>query len=163
MDPRDPFDTQRMLETRTDPLYRGIMDDPMSWYKPSKIHPRMRPMTDYDRTLPELSYIPKSHRTAAVNMRRGLEDVRRAVALDFAKLNSTAAVRAAQNVAKARPEAAPPMTPPQPVRPVPGPRTASYDAQNQSAQRQAAVERGELQQVKPLAGELARWSTQKVI
>lgn len=74
-----------------------------------------------------------------------------------------ASVGAPQNVAKARPEATPPRTPPQPVRPAPDPRTAAYDAQNQSAQRQAAVERGDLQQVKPLEGELARWSTQKVV
>lgn len=78
-------------------------------------------------------------------------------------LMPVASVGAPQNVAKARPEAAPPRTPPQPVRVVPDPRTAAYDAQNQSAQRRAAVERGELQQVKPLAGELARWSTQKVV
>ena len=161
MDPRDPFDTQRMLETRTDPLYRGVMDDPMSWYKPSKIHPRMRPMTDYDRTLPELSYIPKSHRTSAVNMRAGLEDVQRAVAQDLAKLNGAAVAGGPQNVASARPEAAPPRTPPQPVRAVPDPKTAAYDAQNQSARRQSAVGRGEVQQVKPLAGELARWPAKK--
>ena len=74
-----------------------------------------------------------------------------------------ASVGAPQNVAKARPEVAPPRTPPQPVRPAPDPRTAAYDAQNQSAQRQAAVESGALRQVKPLEGELARWSTQKVV
>lgn len=74
-----------------------------------------------------------------------------------------ASVGAPQNVARARPEVAPTSTPTQPVRAVPDPKTAAYDAQNQSAQRQAAVERDELQQVKPLAGELARWSTQKVV
>ena len=78
-------------------------------------------------------------------------------------LTPVASVGAPQNVARARPEAAPPTAPQQPVRAVPDPRTASYDAQNQSAQRQAAVERGELQQVKPLEGELARWSTKKVV
>jgi hypothetical protein len=78
-------------------------------------------------------------------------------------LMPVASVGAPQNVARARPEAAPPRTPLQPPRPAPDPGTAAYDAQNQSAQRQAAVESGALQQVKPLAGELARWSTQKVV